>query len=92
MGPLRNANATRLLASAANSESNVIFRLGIGVSQTRNHTQTNGARPAEPHAKAAPGQFEGTVPQNLRPGVVLRRRIILKNEAKYGETYSMVGR
>ena len=30
-----------LLASAANSGSNVIFRLGIGVSQTRNHTQTN---------------------------------------------------
>src|ERR1035441_8911034 len=42
MGPLRNANATRLWASAANSGSNVIFRLGIGVSQTRNHTQTNG--------------------------------------------------
>ncbi len=42
MGPLRNANATRLLASAANSGSNLIFRLGIGVSQTRNHTQTNG--------------------------------------------------
>jgi hypothetical protein len=29
-----------LLASDANSGSNVIFRLGIGVSQTRNHTQT----------------------------------------------------
>src|SRR5271170_2109990 len=35
IGPLRNANATMLLASAANSGSNVIFRLGIGVSQTR---------------------------------------------------------
>src|SRR5260370_28180106 len=42
MGPLRNANATMLLASAVNSGSNVIFRLGIGVSQTRDHTYTNG--------------------------------------------------
>jgi hypothetical protein len=40
-----NANATRLLASAANSGSNVIFRLGIGVSQTRDHTQTNAITP-----------------------------------------------
>jgi hypothetical protein len=36
MGPLRNANATMLLASAANCGSNVIFRLGIGVFHTRN--------------------------------------------------------
>src|SRR5260370_29648733 len=42
MGPLRNANATRLLASPAISGSNVIFRFGIGISQTRNHTQTSG--------------------------------------------------
>src|SRR5579859_3426923 len=42
MGPLRNANATTLLASAANSGSKVILRLGIGASQTRNHTHTNG--------------------------------------------------
>src|ERR1700678_1662912 len=42
MGPLRNANATMLLASVANSGSNVIFSLGIGFSQTRNHTQTTG--------------------------------------------------
>src|SRR5579859_1377512 len=42
MGPLRNANATMVLASAANSGSNVVLRLGIGVSQTRNHTHTNG--------------------------------------------------
>lgn len=34
-----------LLASSANSGSNVIFRLGIGVSQTRNHTQTNASTP-----------------------------------------------
>lgn len=34
MGPLRNANATRLLASAASSGSNVMFRSGIAVSQT----------------------------------------------------------
>jgi hypothetical protein len=38
-------HATMLLASAANSGSNVIFRLGIGVSQTRNHTQTNASTP-----------------------------------------------
>ncbi len=46
MGPFRNANATMLLASAANSGSNVILRLGIGVSQTRNHTHTNGGLPS----------------------------------------------
>lgn len=34
MDPLRTANATRLLASAANSASNVTFRPGIAVSQT----------------------------------------------------------
>jgi hypothetical protein len=31
---LRNANATKLSASAANSGPNVIFRLGIAASQT----------------------------------------------------------
>jgi len=38
MGPLRNANATRLLASTASFESKVIPRFAIGSSQTGNHT------------------------------------------------------
>lgn len=38
MVPLRNPNATRLLASASNFGSSFIFRLRGGVSQPPNHT------------------------------------------------------
>jgi hypothetical protein len=46
----KDANATMLLASAANSASNVIFRLGIAVSQTQvAPSQNSDCRPARQH-------------------------------------------
>src|SRR5258708_35395346 len=71
MGPLRNANATRLLASAAKSRSNVIFRLGFGVSQTRNHTQTNGRdanrQCSQQEGPARTPQAAACLPRTLAP-------------------------
>ena len=50
IGPLRNTNATKLSASAANSGPNVIFRLGIAVSQTQvAPSQNSDCRPARQH-------------------------------------------